>query len=160
MFSGSDGVYFVIGVGTELLWQKFTGLIDARIDFSSDRRFHNNAERIKYRSELIPILQKAFNQKSACEWLERFATAGIPAAQINGVSEALNDIQAQARGLVVQLEHPMLGIVKSIANPMRLSDTPVTYRLAPPFLGEHTSQILQALGYTTHDTDALASSST
>jgi crotonobetainyl-CoA:carnitine CoA-transferase CaiB-like acyl-CoA transferase len=160
MFSGSDGVYFVIGVGTELLWQKFTGLIDARIDFSSDRRFHNNAERIKYRSELIPILQKAFNQKSACEWLERFATAGIPAAQINGVSEALNDIQAQARGLVVQLEHPMLGIVKTIANPMRLSDTPVTYRLAPPFLGEHTNRILQDLGYTTEETAALANSST
>jgi crotonobetainyl-CoA:carnitine CoA-transferase CaiB-like acyl-CoA transferase len=160
MFSGSDGVYFVIGVGTELLWQKFTGLIDARIDFGSDRRFHNNAERIKHRSELILILQKAFNQKSACEWLERFATAAIPAAQINGVSEALNDIQAQARGLVVQLEHPMLGVVKTIANPMRLSDTPVTYRLAPPFLGEHTNQILQDLGYTTEETAALANSST
>ena len=159
MFGGSDGVYFVVGVGTELLWQKFTGLIDASIDLSSDRRFRNNVERIKHRSELIPILQKAFNQKSACEWLARFATAGIPAAQINGVSEALNDIQAKARGLVVQLEHPILGIVKSIANPMRLSDTPVTYRLAPPLLGEHTNQILQDLGYTTEETAAPANSS-
>src|ERR1700722_16936550 len=159
MFGGSDGVYFVVGVGTELLWQKFTGLIDASIDLSSDRRFRNNVERIKHRSELIPILQKAFNQKSACEWLARFATAGIPAAQINGVSEALNDIQAKARGLVVQLEHPILGIVKSIANPMRLSDNPVTFRLAPPLLGEHTNQILQDLGYTTKETAALANSS-
>ncbi len=114
---------------------------------------------MKHRSELIPIVQKAFGKKPASEWLQRFATAGIPAAKINGVSEALNDIQANARGLVVQLEHPMLGIVKNIANPMRLSDAPVTYRLAPPF-GEHTSQILQALGYSTHDTEALASSST
>lgn len=159
MFSGRDGVYFVIGVGTEALWQKFTELIDAGVDLNSDRRFHNNAERIKHRSELIPMLQKAFNEKSACEWLARFATAGIPAAKINGVSEALNDIQAKARGLVVQLEHPILGIVKSIANPMRLSDTPVTYRRAPPFLGEHTNQILQDLGYTTEETAALANSS-
>jgi crotonobetainyl-CoA:carnitine CoA-transferase CaiB-like acyl-CoA transferase len=159
MFSGSDGVYFVIGVGTEALWQKFTGLIDARIDLSSDRRFRNNAERIKHRSELIPILQKAFDEKPACEWLARFATAGIPAAKINGVSEALNDIQAKARGLIVQLDHPILGTVKSIANPMRLSDTPMTYRLAPPFLSEHTSQILQALGYSARDTEALTSSS-
>ena len=157
MFSGSDGVYFVIGVGTEALWQKFTAMIDAAIDLHSGPRFKSNAERIKHRSELIPILQKAFNKKTTCEWLERFATAGIPAAKINGVSEALNDIQAQARGLVVQLEHPMLGIVKSIANPMRLSDTPVTYRLAPPFLGEHTSQILHSLGYTAQETEALAS---
>lgn len=159
MFSASDGVYFVIGVGTDSLWQKFTGMIDTATNLRSDPRFRNNAERIKHRSELIPVLQKAFNQKSAAEWLERFATAGIPAAKINGVSEALNDIQAKARGLVVQLEHPMLGIVKTIANPMRLSDTPVSYRLAPPFLGEHTNQILQGLGYTAQEREALANSS-
>ena len=155
MFSGGDGVYFVIGVGTDALWQKFTAMIDTATDLRSDPRFRNNAERIKHRSELVPILQKAFNQKPACEWLERFASAGIPAAKINGVSEALSDIQAQARGLVVQLEHPMLGIVKTIANPMRLSDTPVSYRLAPPILGEHTNQILQGLGYSAQETEAL-----
>jgi crotonobetainyl-CoA:carnitine CoA-transferase CaiB-like acyl-CoA transferase len=159
MFSGSDGICFVIGVGTEALWQKFAGIIDAAAGLPNDARFRNNAVRIKHRSELIPILQKAFNKKSASEWLERFATAGIPAAKINGVAEALNDIQAKSRGLVVQLEHPMLGTVKTIANPMRLSDSPVTYRLAPPFLGEHTNQILQALGYSEHETQALASSS-
>jgi crotonobetainyl-CoA:carnitine CoA-transferase CaiB-like acyl-CoA transferase len=159
MFSGSDGIYFVIGVGTEPLWQKFARVIDAAADLPNDARFRNNAERIKHRAELIPVLQKAFSKKSASEWLERFATAGIPAAKINGVSEALNDIQAKARGLVVQFEHPMLGTVKTIANPMRLSDSPVTYRLAPPFLGEHTNQILQALGYSDHETQTLASSS-
>ena len=156
MFSGGDGVYFVIGVGTDALWQKFTAMVDTAAELCSDSRFSNNAERIKHRSELIPILQTVFNQKPACEWLERFASAGIPAAKINGVSEALNDIQAKARGLVVQLEHPMLGMVKTIANPIRLSDTPVTYRLAPPFLGEHTNQILQGLGYSAQEMEALA----
>jgi crotonobetainyl-CoA:carnitine CoA-transferase CaiB-like acyl-CoA transferase len=159
MFSGSDGAYFVLGVGTEALWQKFTAMITTAADLRSDERFKNNADRIKHRSDLIPIVQKAFNQKPACEWLESFATAGIPAAKINGVSEALNDIQAQARGLVVQLEHPTSGIVKSIANPIRLSDNPVTYRLAPPFLGEHSNQILQGLGYSATETEALATSS-
>jgi formyl-CoA transferase len=159
MFSGSEGVYFVVGVGTEALWQKFAAIIDTETDLHCDSRFRINAERIKHRSELIPILQKTFSKKPASEWLERFAAAGIPAAKINGVSEALNDIQAKSRGLVVQLEHPILGSVKSIANPMRLSDTPVTYRLAPPFLGEHTNQILQDLGYTTKETAALANSS-
>jgi crotonobetainyl-CoA:carnitine CoA-transferase CaiB-like acyl-CoA transferase len=159
MFSGSDGVYFVVGVGTEALWQKFASMINAATDLRSDERFKNNAQRIKHRLELIPILQKAFNQKPAREWLQRFATGGIPAAKINGVSEALNDIQAKERGIVVQLEHPMLGVVKTIANPMRLSDTPVTYRLAPPFLGEHSKEILQSLGYSAHETEALANSS-
>jgi crotonobetainyl-CoA:carnitine CoA-transferase CaiB-like acyl-CoA transferase len=159
MFTGSDGVYFVIGVGTDALWQKFTSIINTATDLRSDPRFKNNAERIKHRSELIPILQEAFNQKSAAKWLDRFASAGIPAAKINGVSEALNDLQAKARGLVVQLEHPMLGIVKTIANPICLSDTPVSYRLAPPFLGEHTNQILEGLGYSAQETEALANSS-
>ena len=159
MFSGSDSVYFVVGVGTEALWQKFSAMINVATDLGSDPRFRNNAERIKHRSELIPILQKEFNQNSAWDWLERFVTAGIPAAKINGISEALNDIQVKARGLVVQLEHPMLGVVKSIANPIRLSDTPVNYRLAPPFLGEHSNEILQSLGYSTHQTEALANSS-
>jgi len=159
MFSGSDGVYFVVGVGTETLWQKFTAMINAATDLRSDERFKNNAQRIKHRLELIPILQKEFNQKPACEWLERFATAGIPAAKINGVSEALNDIQAKARGIVVQLEHPITGIVKTIANPIRLSETPLTYRLAPPFLGEHSNEILQSLGYSAHETESLANSS-
>jgi formyl-CoA transferase len=158
MFSGSDGAYFVIGVGTEALWQKFTRIINSTIDLRSDPRFQNNAERITHRLDLIPILQKVFNQKSAAEWLEHFANAGIPVARINGVSEALNNIQAKARGLVVQLEHPSLGIVKTIANPIRLSDTPVTYRFPPPFLGEHTDEILQALGYSATQTPGLTGS--
>jgi crotonobetainyl-CoA:carnitine CoA-transferase CaiB-like acyl-CoA transferase len=159
MFSGSDGVYFVVGVGTEVLWQKFTAMINTSTDLRSDERFKNNAQRIKRRSELIPILQKGFNQKPAGEWLDGFTSAGIPAAKINGISEALNDIQVKARGLVVQLEHPMLGIVKTIANPIRLSDTPVSYRFAPPFLGEHSNEILQSLGYSAHEMQALANSS-
>src|SRR3984893_18083295 len=159
MFSGSDGVYFVIGVGTDALWQKFTAMVDTATDLRSDPRFRNNAERIKHRSELIPILQKALNKNPPGKGLELSPGPAIPAAKINGVSEALNDIQAQARGLVVQLEHPMLGIVKTIANPIRLSDTPVTYRLAPPFLGEHTNVILQDLGYSAQETKALANSS-
>jgi formyl-CoA transferase len=158
MFSGSDGTYFVIGVGTEALWQNFTGIINTTIDLRRDPRFQNNAERIKHRLELMPILQAGFNKLSAAEWLARFATAGIPAAKINGVSEALSHIQAKARGLVVQLEHPMLGIVRTIANPIRLSDTPVTYRFAPPFLGEHTKEILEALGYSELPTQGLTGS--
>ncbi len=80
---------------------------------------------------MLAILQKAFATKSAHAWLTLFAAAGIPSAAINGVRDALENIQSQARGLIVQLEHPTLGALKTIANPMRLSDTPVSYRLRP-----------------------------
>jgi crotonobetainyl-CoA:carnitine CoA-transferase CaiB-like acyl-CoA transferase len=53
--------------------------------------------------------------------------------------------------LIVQLEHPWLGHVRSIANPIKFSNTPISYRLPPPQLGEHTAQILQDLGYSSED---------
>jgi crotonobetainyl-CoA:carnitine CoA-transferase CaiB-like acyl-CoA transferase len=147
VFRGSDGLQFVVGAGTEPLWQKFTQIVAIDSDLKSDQRFQSNALRIKHRAALIPVLQYAFQQKPASEWLARFAKAKIPAAAINTVSEAFENMQTQSRGLVVQLEHPALGMVKSIANPIHLSDTPVSYRLAPPLLGEHSFEILQSLKY-------------
>jgi crotonobetainyl-CoA:carnitine CoA-transferase CaiB-like acyl-CoA transferase len=151
MFRGSDDAYFVVGVGTETLWRKFAAAIESAGELLGDQRFQTNALRVKQRSELLPIVQKAFATKPAHEWLSQFAAAEIPSAPINGVREALENIQSQARGLIVQLEHPLLGAIKTIANPIRLSDTPVSYRLPPPLVGEHGSDILQGLGYSKDD---------
>jgi len=146
VFRGRDAKYFVVGVGTDALWKKFIGLLnDAAL--GSDHRFFTNALRIQNREALIALLQRKFDAEPASHWLERFASAGIPAAPINDVPEALSDAQTLARGLIVQIEHPALGEARSIANPIKFSDTPVSYRLPPPLLGEHTGEILQSLGY-------------
>lgn len=145
VFRGSDGKFFVVGVGTEALWKKFVDLLKEESALRADARFATNAMRIQHRAELVSLLQKGFANQPTSSWLERFAAAGIPAAPINGVPEALNDAQTQARGLIVQLEHPVLGAVRSIANPIHFSATPVIYRLPPPLLGEHTEEILRSL---------------
>jgi formyl-CoA transferase/CoA:oxalate CoA-transferase len=147
MFRAGDGKYFVVGVGTELLWKKFVRALDAEATLDADPRFVNNALRTANRTELLATLQRKFDQEAASVWLKRFASTGVPSAPINSVPEALNDAQTQARGLIVQLEHPSLGMARSIANPIKFSDTPVSYRLPPPLLGEHTAQILQSLGF-------------
>jgi crotonobetainyl-CoA:carnitine CoA-transferase CaiB-like acyl-CoA transferase len=146
-FRAGDGKYFVVGVGTEPLWKKFLKVLELEKELENDSRFQTNALRIENRGELIPSLKARLLEKEAKYWLEQFAMAEIPAARINDVSEAFEDEQTRARGLIVELEHPSIGTARSIANPMRLSATPVSYRLPPPLLGEHTRDVLNDLGF-------------
>ena len=156
MFRASDGRYFVLGVGSEALWKKFVAMLNAENTLGADPRFSSNALRTANRTELIALLQRRFDGLPMSAWLEQLAGAGIPCAPINGVPEALNDAQTLARGMIVQLEHPSLGVVRSIANPVKLSDTPVSYRLPPPLLGEHTAEILESLGYSSDEAARVA----
>jgi crotonobetainyl-CoA:carnitine CoA-transferase CaiB-like acyl-CoA transferase len=146
LFRGSDGRYFVVGVGTEEQWRRLVEILGSA-EVASDARFNNNAGRNENRQELIPILQGQFGSLPSEEWLRKLKEADIPAARIQTVAEALSDTQTAARGLVVELEHPTLETARSIANPIRLSEKPIVYRLPPPLLGEHTRSILRELGY-------------
>lgn len=156
VYRGSDDRYFVVGVGTEALWWRYVRALEIQDDIGRDERFQTNAMRIENREILVPLLQNLFQQSPALTWLEKLAEADIPAAPINTVSEAVNDEQTRARSLIVQIEHPAMGTAKSIANPIRFSNTPVSYRLPPPLLGEHTREILESLGYTSEGVKSMA----
>lgn len=147
MFRGGDGRCFVVGVGTETLWKKLVSMMGMDSSVGRDERFRTNALRIENRARLIPILQRKFEEQKAEGWLERLAAAEIPAAPINTVEEALHHAQTKARGMIVQIEHEALGMARSIGNPIKFSETPVSYRLPPPMLGEHTKEILSGLGF-------------
>ena len=146
VFRASDGKYFVVAVGTERLWRKFVELLQVETTLGADARFATNSQRTAHRAELVAILQERFAAEPQNIWLERFRNAAIPAAPINTAAEALRDPQALARGVVVQIEHPALRQARSIANPVRFSDMPASYRLPPPMLGEHNEEILRGLG--------------
>ena len=145
MFRGGDGQHFVVAVGTQGLWQRLLQVLDMEAALGGDARFSSNAARIEHREELISMLQRRFDAASSREWLRKLASAGIPAAAMQTVGEALNDPQTLARGLVVEIEHPLLTKARSIANPVRLAEHQVLYRLPPPLLGEHNRQILGEL---------------
>ncbi len=144
VFAGSDGRSFVLGVGTDALWSRLVSLL-GEDGLGRDPRFATNAQRIEYRSDLLPILRDRFAQQPADSWLAKLAEAKIPSAAIQSVPEALKCSQTKERALIVEIEHPLLGMARSIANPVRMSGTPPVYRLPPPLLGEHTDAVLAEL---------------
>jgi crotonobetainyl-CoA:carnitine CoA-transferase CaiB-like acyl-CoA transferase len=145
LFQGSDARSFVLAIGTQPQWHRLLQLLDLQKEFGNDSRFATNAERIQNRDTLIPVLQQRFAAQPTDTWVSRLMGADIPAAPVQTVSEALNDPQTISRSLIVELEHPALKAVRSIANPIPFEAQPVSYRLPPPMLGEHNRDILREL---------------
>ncbi len=95
-------------------------------------------------------------QKTNAEWLDALNTRGIPCGPINNIDQVFADQQVTHRGLKLELDHPSAGKVASVANPIKLSRTPVEYQQAPPTLGQHTASVLTSiLGLNDKTQDAL-----
>lgn len=143
---GSDGEWFILGVGSDNVWQSFCKYAE-REDLSADARFQTNAARIANYEALLPVVRDIIKQRPSATWLEALRKVGVPVGRINTLQEALSDPHLHERGMIIQLEHPALGLIKSIATPVHLADTPLVYRRHPPRLGEHTDEVLKEMGY-------------
>jgi len=80
--------------------------------------------------------------RSTREWVALLESAGVPCGPINTLADVFEDPQVQARGMQIHMDHPVRDDVALVASPIRLSDTPVQYRHAPPLLGQHTREVL------------------
>ncbi len=98
-----------------------------------------------HRVELIPLIRQATVFRTTAEWVTLLEQAGVPCGPINDLAQVFADPQVQARGLKIEMPHPLAGSVPQVASPIRLSETPVQYRKAPPLLGEHSETLLQGL---------------
>ena len=141
-----DGDWFILGVGSDNVWRSFCAHV-GRDDLAADARFKSNADRIANYEALLPIVRGIIRDKSCDTWLTELRAAGVPCGRINSVAEALTDPHVIERGMIIELEHPALGIVKSLATPIHMSDTPLVYRRHPPRLGEHSDEVAAELGY-------------
>jgi crotonobetainyl-CoA:carnitine CoA-transferase CaiB-like acyl-CoA transferase len=140
-FPTADGD-IILTVGNDGQFRKFCEVAGLPA-LAVDPRFSTNQARVAHRAELIPLLRQATVFKTTAEWLAALEQAGVPCGPINDLQQVFADPQVQARGLRVELPHPLAGSVPQVASPIRLSATPVQYRNAPPLLGEHTEQVLQ-----------------
>ena len=143
---GSDGDWFILGVGSDNVWASFCRHV-GREELAADPRFLTNAARIANYDALLPIVREIVREKPCDQWLEELRAVGVPCGRINTVAEALTDPHVIERGFIVELEHPALGMVKSLATPVHMSDTPLSYRRYPPRLGEHSDEVAAELGY-------------
>jgi crotonobetainyl-CoA:carnitine CoA-transferase CaiB-like acyl-CoA transferase len=136
----------IIAVGNERLWHKFCEVLGVESTIMIDARFRSNADRNAHRAELIELLEEILVTRDAEVWIEQLVAAGIPAGPINFPDHTLTDEHIIARGMIVELEHPSIGLVRSIAFPVHFSGTGPTYRRYPPRLGEHNDEIRSELG--------------
>jgi len=153
-FATADG-WIVVACPKQKFWERLCGAI-GRPELAADDRFADFTGRDRNRDELLPILEEGFRARTSAEWLAVLTEAGVPTAAVNDVAGALADPQVQARGDVVEVEHPRLGRVRQVASPLRLSGAEAPLRRAP-FRGEHTGQVLVDLcGYSPERLSALA----
>ncbi len=135
---------FIIACGNDTQFIQLCSSIGLA-NLPNDPRFRRNADRIRYREEIIGILSQHFLSKSADEWVAAIHAAKVPVGVINNLEQAFQEPQVQAREMLVEMQHPQREKLTVIGSPIKLSRTPVEYKTAPPLLGQHTDTILSRI---------------
>ncbi|WP_037585226.1 CaiB/BaiF CoA transferase family protein [Stenoxybacter acetivorans] len=145
VFDTKDG-QMVLAVGNDSQFAKLCEILDHR-EWAADDRFKTNAGRVRNREIIISMLQSALSEKNVADWISPLEKAGVPCGAINNIAQTFAHPQVQHRGMKVELPHPLTanGSVPLVASPLKLSGSPVEYRMAPPTLGQHTHEILSDL---------------
>ncbi len=142
-FRTADGDV-ILACGNDNLYRRFCEAAGCP-ELAGDARFATNGKRVENRAELTRLLQDIFAKRSTREWVALLEAAGVPNGPINNVAQVFEEPQVKARGIRVELDHPVAGKLPSVASPMRFSATPLEHRVAPPVLGQHTEEILGGL---------------
>ena len=144
VFEVADG-HMIVAVGNDSQFAKFCA-VAGQPGLANDPRFTRNADRVRHRATLVPLLAALMKARTRHDWLESLEAAKVPCGPINDLADVFADPQVQARAMTVQMPHPAAGHVNLVASPMKFSATPVQYRRAPPLLGQHTTELLREAG--------------
>jgi crotonobetainyl-CoA:carnitine CoA-transferase CaiB-like acyl-CoA transferase len=155
-FPTQDG-FMIIAVGNDGQFAKLASAL-GEPGWSADPHYATNAARVAHRATLIPAIQAITRTRPTAAWIAHLEQAGVPCGPINNLAEVFEDPQVQARGTKIQMTHASGADLSLVANPIRLSATPVSYRRAPPVLGEHTGEVLESLGVGAEEFEALKAS--
>ena len=155
VFACADG-HLILAVGNDGQFARFCA-IAGHADWALDPRFAANAQRVRHREILVPMIDAVMRAKSQADWLAALEAAQIPCGPINRLDQVFADPQLAARGLRFDLPHPLAGSVAQVGLPFAMSATPAAYERAPPLLAQHTRSVLgERLRRNRDEIDALA----
>ena len=150
VFETADGHINIAATGAAI-YERFCEVMD-RPDWLTDERFDSPGRRSKNRDEMNAQIEQITRTKTSDQWIAAFNEAGVPAGYIYTIDEVFEDPQVKHLGMAAPVNHPELGDINLVAQPIQMSDTPFRIRSATPDLGEHTDAVLGELGY---DADAI-----
>jgi crotonobetainyl-CoA:carnitine CoA-transferase CaiB-like acyl-CoA transferase len=140
VFACADG-HLILAVGNDGQFAKFCEV--AGVDWAQDARFAKNADRVRNREALVPMVARAVATRTQREWIAALEAAGVPCGPINKLDAVFADPQVLARGMRMDLDHALAGAVPQVASPVRMGGEKVVSDRPPPLLGEHTMQVLR-----------------
>ena len=135
-----------MAIGNDGQFKRFCEFI-GKPEMATDERFLTNDLRVRNRDVITPLMRQITVMKTTQEWVDGLAPLGVPSAPVNTVPMAFEDPQILHRGMRIEMDHPIAadGKCRLIGNPIKYSETPVSYRRPPPMTGEHTDEVLEEL---------------
>ncbi|HEY0484578.1 MAG TPA: CoA transferase [Kofleriaceae bacterium] len=157
-FATRDG-WINLGGANQANWERIARVI-GRPELVADPRFATNQDRMQNLAALTALVGDALRERPSADWIRDFEAAGVPVGPVNQIGDMLADPQVAARDMVLEVDHPRAGRTRALGMPIKFSDAHADLTRPAPLLGQHTREILEALGYSAAEIDALAQTGT
>jgi crotonobetainyl-CoA:carnitine CoA-transferase CaiB-like acyl-CoA transferase len=147
--------YVTVGANNEKLWEAFCTQVLERPELMKDARFAGRSARLKNIDALQDEIEEVFSAQPTEHWVKKLDAAGVPGGPVFNYIQALDNEHSRARNMVVEIDHPKIGRMKTLGNPVKASAELARSRLPAPWLGQHSAEVLRKLGHSDSDITAL-----
>ena len=145
-FRSSDG-YVTVGASGDKLWRAFVEKVVEQPQWLQDPRFERNPLRVKNADALQEMIEAILTTQTTAHWVEKLDAAGVPGGPVYTYDQTLADPQVQHRRMVYDIEHPVIGPMKTLGLPLKSSGELTQIRRPAPLHGQHTAEVLREAGY-------------